>query len=259
MRLQTKVALITGGGSGVGRATAALFAREGARVVVADLNRGHAARTAERIRAAGGDATEVGGDVSVSADAGQMVRAAVDGYGELDVLVNSAGVSSRNALGPDAGPEAVWDRVMAVNLKGTYLVSWHAVQEMRRSGGGSIINIASIIGLVGYRADIPAARGAFDSYPPSKGGVVQFTRNLAVHAAEDNIRVNCICPGYLLTSLTEMLTSDPQVLKALEQNTPMGRLGRPEEIAYAALYLASDESSFVTGVPLVVDGGYTAQ
>jgi NAD(P)-dependent dehydrogenase (short-subunit alcohol dehydrogenase family) len=256
MRLANKVALITGAGSGIGRATAVLFAAEGARVVVSDLNERQAGETVERIKTAGGQATEVGGDVSDSADALRMVKTAVHAYGRLDILVNSAGVSSRNALGPDASPEEVWDRVMDVNLKGTYLVSWHAVPEMERAGGGSIINLSSIIGLVGYARGLG---GGFNPYAASKGGVIQFTRNLAIDIAKDKIRVNCICPGYVETSLTEQLRRDPEVLAALESKHPMGRLGRPEEIAFAALYLASDESSYVTGAPLVVDGGYTAQ
>ena len=256
MRLKEKVALITGGGSGVGRATASLFAAQGARVAVADANEAHADETVRLIEDLGASALAVSGDVSRSEDALGMVQAAVDAYGRLDILVNSAGVSSRNALGPDASPEEVWDRVMDVNLKGTYLVTWHAVPHMKRGGGGSIINLSSIIGLVGYG---PGLGGGFNPYPPSKGGVIQFTRNLAIDVAGDNIRVNCICPGYLKTSLTEPLTSDPKTLEVLERRHPMGRLGQPEEVAYAALYLASDESSYVTGAPLAVDGGYTAQ
>jgi NAD(P)-dependent dehydrogenase (short-subunit alcohol dehydrogenase family) len=256
MRLEDKIALITGGGSGIGRAAALLFAREGARVAVADVAEARAEETASMIVAGGGQSVAVSGDVSSSDDALQMVRAAVDAYGGLDVLVNSAGVSTRNALGPGASPEEVWDRVMDINLKGTYLVAWHAVSEMRRSGGGSIINLSSIIGLVGYGAGLG---GGFNPYPPSKGGVVQFTRNLAIDCAKDGIRVNCICPGYTETNLTVPLTSDPETMETLVRLHPMGRLGRPEEIAYAALFLASDESSYVTGIPLAVDGGYTAQ
>lgn len=255
MRLENKVALVTGGGSGIGRETAALFAEEGARVVVADLNEGPVAETAERIRAGGGEVTVVTGDVTATEDARRMVQAAVDAYEKLDVLVNCAGVSSRNAAGPDASPEEVWDRVVDINLKGTYLVSWHAVPEMVRSGGGSIVNLASIMGLVGY----PKGRGGFDPYPPSKGGVVQFTKSLAMEFAEDRVRVNCLCPGYVKTNLTEPLTNDLEIFRSLEKRHPMRRVADPKEIAYAALFLASDESSFVTGTPLAIDGGYTAQ
>ena len=256
MRLENKVALITGGGSGIGRSTAVLFAKEGAKVVVSDFNEADALETTEEAKAGGREATAVIGDVARSGDAERMVEAAMQSYGRLDVLVNSAGVTARNALSEGSSPEQVWDRVMAVNLKGTYLVTWHAVPEMERSGGGSIINLASIMGLVGYPVGIG---GGFNPYVPSKGGVVQFTRNLAIDCASKNIRVNCICPGFVTTNLTRALTEDPEMRETLEQRHPMGRLGRPEEIAYAALFLASEESSFVTGAPLIVDGGYTAQ
>ena len=256
MRLEGKTALVTGGGSGIGREAAVLFAREGARVVVSDLRQADAQATVDAVRDEGGSAEAVSGDVSSSDDARRMVRAAVGAYGGLHVLVNSAGVSARNALAGDADPEEVWDRVLDVNLKGSYLVSLHAVPEMERSGGGSIIHLSSIIGLVGYRAGMG---GGFNPYAPSKGGVVQLTRNMAVDLAAKGIRVNCICPGYVATNLTRSLTEDPETLARLESLHPMGRLGRPEEIAQAALFLASDESSYVTGAPLAVDGGYTAR
>ncbi len=256
MRLENEVALITGGGSGIGRATAVLFAREGASVVVSDLRERDALDTVEEIDNTGGRATAVAGDVASSQDAERMVQAAVQAYDRLDVLVNSAGVHVRNALPEGASPEEVWDRVIEVNLKGTYLTSWHAVPEMERAGGGSIVNLSSIMGLVGYPA---VMGGGFNAYPPSKGGVLQFTRTLAIDCAARNIRVNCLCPGYVKTNLTRALTEDPETLRQLESRHPLGRLGRPEEIAYAALFLASDESSFVTGAPLAVDGGYTAQ
>ena len=256
MRLENRVALITGGGSGIGRASAVLFAEEGAKVVVGDLDETHALETAQQIVAAGTEATIATGDVSDSQDAQRMVQTAVRAYGRLDILMNSAGVTARNALPEGTSQEQIWERVIDVNLKGTFLVSLHAVAEMERSGGGSIVNLASVMGLVGYPAGMG---GGFSPYPPSKGGVVQFTKTLAVDCAGKNIRVNCICPGYIDTNMTQTLTSDPEVLKQLERRHPMGRLGRPEEIAYAALCLASDESSFMTGAPLVVDGGYTAQ
>ena len=255
MRLDNKVALITGGGSGIGRASALLFAREGARIVVSDLSEASAQETVREVRAQAGEAEPVSGDVSISQDALRMVQAAVENYGRLDILVNSAGISSRNALPEGASNEEVWDRVMGVNMKGTYLMTWHALPEMERAGGGSVVNLASIMALVGNSV----GGGAFNAYGPSKGGVLQFTKDLAIDSAAKNIRVNCICPGYVETSLTRALTENVELRKRVEQKHPMGRLGRPEEIAYAALFLASDESSFVTGTPLIVDGGYTAQ
>ncbi len=254
MRLKDKVALVTGGGSGIGHATAVLFAAQGAKVVVSDLNEANALETVAEIKADGGDATAITGDVSMNTDAEAMVKGTVETYGSLDVVVNCAGVIAGKALPKGASPEEVWDRVMDVNLKGTYLVTWHAVRTMEGSGGGSIINIASINGLVGYPIGLG---GGFDAYVPSKGGVVQFTKNLAIDYGKKNIRVNCICPGHIDTNLIREFVQEQR--EWLEQRYPMGRIGRPEEIAYAALFLASDESSFVTGAPLIVDGGYTAQ
>ncbi|HBJ32975.1 MAG TPA: short-chain dehydrogenase [Dehalococcoidia bacterium] len=256
MRLESKVALITGGGSGIGRACAEMFAREGARVAVSDISLERAQATTQFVTSHGGDAIAISGDVSVGDDAQNMVSATVEKFGKLDVLVNSAGVSARNAMPKGSSPEEVWDKVIDVNLKGTYMVSWHAMPEMAKSGGGSIINLSSIMGLVGYPVGMG---GGFNPYNPSKGGVLQFTRNLAIDSASKNVRVNCICPGYVETDLTSALTKDAEALRRLETLHPIGRLGQPEEIAYAALYLASDESGFVTGTPLVVDGGYTAQ
>ena len=256
MRLESKVTLITGGGSGIGRACAEMFAREGARVAVSDISLERAQATTQFVTSHGGEAIAISGDVSVGDDAQNMVSATVEKFGKLDVLVNSAGVSARNAMPKGSSPEEVWDKVMDVNLKGTYMVSWHAVPEMAKSGGGSIINLSSIMGLVGYPVGMG---GGFNPYNPSKGGVLQFTRNLAIDSASKNVRVNCICPGYVETNLTSALTKDAEALSRLETLHPIGRLGQPEEIAYAALYLASDESGFVTGTPLVVDGGYTAQ
>ena len=256
MRLESKVALITGGGSGIGRACAEMFAREGAKVAVSDISPERAQATTQFVTSHGGDAIAISGDVSVGDDAQNMVSATVEKFGKLDVLVNSAGVSARNAMPKGSSPEEVWDKVIDVNLKGTYMVSWHAMPEMAKSGGGSIINLSSIMGLVGYPVGMG---GGFNPYNPSKGGVLQFTRNLSIDSASKNVRVNCICPGYVETDLTSALTKDAEALRRLETLHPIGRLGQPEEIAYAALYLASDESGFVTGTPLVVDGGYTAQ
>ena len=256
MRLEGKVALITGAGSGIGRAAAVRFAAEGARIVASDISESSAAETAAIVGESGGKATALGGDVASGTDAAAMVQAAIDAYGKLDVLLNSAGVSGRIDLGQDATHEDVWDKVMDVNMKGTYLVSWHAVPEMENSGGGSIINIGSIMSLVGYPVGMT---NGFSPYNPSKGAVLQFTRNLAVDLAPKGIRVNCICPGYVETNMTRILTDVPESYEFLKERHPVGRLGQPEDIANAALFLASDEAAFITGAPLIVDGGYTAQ
>lgn len=256
MRLESKVALITGAGAGIGRATALRFAAEGASIVASDISEASAVETAAAVREAGGEATAIGGDVVSDSDAKAMVQAAIDAYGKLDTLLNSAGVSGRIDLGEGATHEDVWDKVMDVNIKGTYLVSWHAVPEMEAADGGSIINIGSIMSLVGYPMGMT---NGFSPYNPSKGAVLQFTRNLALDLAPKGIRVNCICPGYVETNMTRILTDVPESYEFLKQRHPIGRLGQPDDIANAALYLASDESAFVTGTPLVVDGGYTAQ
>ena len=256
MRLKDKVALVTGAGSGIGRAVALLFADEGAAVAASDISLASARDTSTMIEDSGGRSLSLSGDVSSAADAERMVRDTLSEFGRLDVLVNSAGISARNALPDGASPEAIWDKVMDVNLKGTYLVSWYAVPEMEKVGGGSIINLASTMGLVGYPVGIG---GGFNPYPPSKGGVVQFTRTLAIDSARKNVRVNCLCPGFVTTNFTKGLTENPETNAFLEELHPMGRLGRPEEIANVALYLASDDASYVTGVALAVDGGYTAR
>ena len=256
MRLSGKVALVTGGGSGIGRACASLFAYHGAQVSISDFQCDAVFEISNEIIECGGESLALTGDVSISDDAKMMVESTVERFGRLDILVNSAGVSARNALGNEAIEEDIWDRVMEVNLKGTYQVSKYALPYMSAGGGGSIINLASIMSLVGYQG---AAGSGLGPYPPSKGGVLQFTRNLAIEVAKEKIRVNCLCPGYVETSLIEGMMSDKDVMRELVSRHPIGRLGKPEEIAYAALYLASDESTFVTGAPLVVDGGYTAQ
>jgi NAD(P)-dependent dehydrogenase (short-subunit alcohol dehydrogenase family) len=254
-RLRDKVALITGAGSGIGAATAVLFAQEGAKVALADLQPAQLDTVAAQVKGAGGEALVMAGDVTSRADSQRLVEETVKRFGRVDVLVNSAGVSSRNAPA-DWDWEKVWDFVMAVNMKGSFLMSRAVADQMVKQGGGSIVNLSSIYGLVGRPREIGTG---LDPYSHSKGAVVQLTRDMAVRFARENVRVNALCPGFVYTNLTKALTDRPESLKLLEEKHPMGRLGQPEEIARAALFLASDDASFVTGACIPVDGGYTAQ
>lgn len=248
MRLANKVAIITGAASGLGQATALLFAKEGAKVVVADVNETGGVETVDQIRSAGGEATFVRTDVTSAKDAEAMVKSTIDAYGKLEVLFNNAGIAMR--LPVVELPEVDWDRCIDINLKGVYLGSKYAIPEMINNGGGSIINMASIFGIVGART-----RAA---YAASKGGVVNLTRSMALDYAPYKIRVNCICPGFVETPLFKGVVKSQEEYQALVSTHPMGRLGTPMDVAYGALYLASDESAFVTGIALPIDGGYTA-
>ena len=262
MRLEGKVALITGGASGIGEACSLMFASQGARIVVSDLRENAAEQIVGRIREQGGEAISAHGDVSKRVDVERMVDSAIESYGRLDILVNSAGVTPRHAP-KDADFEEVWDWVISVNLKGSFLTSKFAAEAMKETGGGSIVNLASIIGLVGYNQFMQDNAGDGNSglnpYPHSKGGVVQLTRDMAVGFGKHNIRVNALCPGFIFTPLTTGLFSDIDTRSKLQSLHPIGRLGQPSEIANAALFLASDEASFVTGACIPVDGGYSAQ
>jgi NAD(P)-dependent dehydrogenase (short-subunit alcohol dehydrogenase family) len=248
-RLPGQVAIITGGGSGIGRATALLFAREGASVVVGDLNHETAQATVTAIQAEGGTACAVRVNVTQAAEVEQLIASAIREYGRLDILFNNAGIGKRVALTDMS--EDDWQQVIDVDLKSIFLCSKYAVPVMCRGGGGCIINTASIYGLVG-------AEGVA-AYNAAKGGVVLLTRNMAVDHAKDNIRVNCICPGHTDTPILDTLRQDEPMLRTIRQRYPLGRFARPEEIAYGVLFLASEASSFVTGTALVVDGGYTAR
>lgn len=256
-RLQGKSAVVTGAASGIGRATAHAFAEAGARVVAADLDREAVEAVVAAITDAGGMGIAVGGDVSRRADAEAIVATAVERFGGLDIVVNSAGITPR-ALGPDVDFERAWETVISVNAKGTLLVSKAAVDAMRaHGGGGAIVNIASVMSMVGYHPSLALSDG-FNPYPHSKGTVLQMTRDLAVRVAAEGIRVNAVCPGFVYTGLTRGVTQNPELHRALIAMHPMGRLGEPEEVARVILFLASDEASFVTGAAWTVDGGYTA-
>ncbi|HNP70133.1 MAG TPA: glucose 1-dehydrogenase [Kouleothrix sp.] len=251
MRLQDKVALITGAGSGIGREAALLWASEGAAIVVADVNDDAGQAVVAELQAAGGRAVYVHADVSKGADAEGMVRAAEESFGKLNVLFNNAGImhsDDDNAMTTD---EAVWDLTMNINLKGVFLGCKYGIPALRRAGGGSIINVASFVALLG--AATPQI-----AYTASKGGVLSMTRELAVIHARENIRVNALCPGPLRTELLmKFLNTEAKKQRRLV-HIPIGRFGEAREIAQAALFLASDESSYVTGATFTVDGGITA-
>jgi NAD(P)-dependent dehydrogenase (short-subunit alcohol dehydrogenase family) len=254
MRLENKVALITGGTSGIGRATALLFAREGARVLVAGRREEAGTRLVQEVQAVGGQAHFIQADVAHMSQAEKMVKEAWERWGRLDILVNNAGGSREGRGSVIQVPEPGWSTVVQTNLAGVYLVSKAALPYMIEQGGGVIVNTASSYGLVGARN--------MAAYSAAKGGVIALTRQMAVDYAQNHIRVNCVCPGAILTPLLEDYinsTEDPSATqRMLGERCPQGRIGRPEEVATAILFLASDEASYITGVALPVDGGLTA-
>lgn len=251
MRLENKVALITGGGGGIGRETALLFASEGASIVITDVNDDAGAETVALVEAAGGRIRYIHADVSNAADCEAAVNLAEESFGKLNVLFNNAGIMHPKDDDAISTEESIWDLTLNINLKGVFLGCKFGIPALRRAGGGSVINTASFVGLMG--AATPQI-----AYTSSKGGVIAMTRELAVIHAREGIRVNAICPGPLHTELLmSYLNTDAKKQRRLV-HIPMGRFGQAKEIAYAALYLASDESSFTTGVEFVVDGGITA-
>ena len=254
MRLQDKNAIITGGASGIGRAICELFAEEGARLTIADIDAAGGERTLASVRAAGGEAQFVATDVSKEADVAAMAQAAVDAYGSVNILVNDAAAFVFGEI--EDITDADWQRVFGVNVIGQAYCVKHALPHMKAAGGGSIVNLASVSGFIAQPAFIP--------YNASKGAVMQLTRCLALDLAPHNIRVNCVCPGSVLTPATErhrrfMGADRDEFLAEAGASNFMKRVADPREIAYGALFLASDEASFVTGTPLVMDGGLTAQ
>ena len=248
-RLKGKVAIVTGGASGIGRATALLMGREGAAVCIGDINEDLGRAAANDIVSAGGRAMFVRADVSQAHDCERLVRASIEQYGALHVLHNNAywARSGRNVVDLD---EADWDRTIDVCLKGMYLMSHYAIPSMLESGGGSIINMASVVAMVGSRSS-PA-------YVAAKGAIVSFTKSLAIDYGKRGIRANCIAPGTIATAANAERHNDPTWTSYILEHSLLDRIGQPEDIAYAVLYLASDESAFVTGSTLVVDGGVTS-
>lgn len=256
MRLKGKVALVTGAGQGIGRTTAVLFAKEGAKVAVADVDIRSGEETAKMIRKEGGESVFINADVSKADDARRMIETCIGKFGKLDVLFNNAGILKGGESNDTVTEltEQDWDRMMDVNVKGVFLGCKYAVPYMKKQGGGSIINAGSIAGIV--------ARSGQLSYSASKGAVVNMTRQMALDLAKYKIRVNATCPGFINTPLIEnLISSQPnsnEVRAVYESWHALGRFGTPKEVAYAVLYLASDESSFVTGSALIIDGGFTA-
>jgi len=248
MRLENKIAIVTGAAFGMGESTARIFAREGARVVVADIAEEDAKKVVAQIGADGGDAIFVRLDVSKEADWATAIRTTVERYGRLDILVNNAGVSG--AL-PDLNSLADYDRVMAINARGTFMGMQSAMPEMRKAGGGSIVNLSSISGLIGQT-------NVHMGYNGAKAAIHIMTKAAAVQFAKDNIRVNSVHPGMMPPMRSGQAGADPSLRAKALDAVPLKRAGRPEEAAYAVLFLASDEASYVTGSEIIVDGGYLA-
>jgi len=251
MRLQDKVTIITGGGGGMGRVAAQLFAAEGARVVVAEYGEAAGQETVELVTKAGGQATFVRADVSQEGDARAMVDHALATYGRVDCLYNNAGIMPEKDHSVTDTDVDTWDAVMAVNVRGVYLGCKYAIPAMIDAGGGSIINIASFVAILG--CSVPQ-----DAYTASKGAVLSLTRSLAVQFGPHGIRTNAICPGPVETPLLmDWLVKDEEAKRIRLARNPTGRFGKPEEIVHMAVYLASDESRWTNGASLVVDGGIT--
>jgi NAD(P)-dependent dehydrogenase (short-subunit alcohol dehydrogenase family) len=251
MRLKDKVALITGGASGIGRETSLLFSKEGAAVVVCDVNDEGGQETVRMIRKEGGDAAFSHADVSKAADCEKMVREAETRFGKLNILFNNAGIMHDQDDNAMTTEEKIWDLTMAVNLKGVFLGCKYGIPALKRAGGGSVINTASFVAILG--AATPQI-----AYTASKGGVLAMTRELAIVHARENIRVNALCPGPLRTELLMNFLNTEEKRQRRLVHIPIGRFGESKEIAQAALYLASDESSYVTGTSFMVDGGITS-
>jgi NAD(P)-dependent dehydrogenase (short-subunit alcohol dehydrogenase family) len=249
--LQGKVALITGGSSGIGRAAALAFARAGAKVVLGNRRLVEGEETVKLVKDQGGDATLVKTDVTKPTEVEVLINKAVETYGRLDCAFNNAGTTGIMALTAEC-TEGNWDYIINLNLKGVWLCMKYEILQMLKQGGGAMVNNASVAGLVGLRGG-PA-------YSASKAGVIQLTRTAALEYAKKGIRVNAVCPGYVLTPMTgEHLKANPEFEAQIKKYQPIGRLGTAEEVAEAVVWLCSDSASFITGHPLVIDGGSVAQ
>lgn len=250
MRLAGKVAFISGGARGMGAAQASLFAKEGAQVAIGDIREEEGRKVETEINEAGSDCLYVGLDVTSEEGWEEAISATVNRFGKLNVLVNNAGISRGGRVEKTSLED--WERVMDVNAKGAFLGTKIAIPEMRKAGGGSIINIASVLGLVGVE-------DASTAYQASKGAIRLLTKAAAIQYAKEGIRVNSVIPAHIVTPMIESRLSDPELSKLWLSRMPLDRFGQPNDVAYGLLYLASDESTFVTGADFFIDGGWTAK
>jgi NAD(P)-dependent dehydrogenase (short-subunit alcohol dehydrogenase family) len=251
-RVSGKVALITGGGSGIGRATAIVFAREGAKVAIADYNRNGGEETVRMIKGAGGEAFFIEANVAIAKQVEAMVAKTIETYGRLDCAFNNAGIEGEMGGNIAECSEENWGRLIAINLTGVFLCMKYEIPQMLKFGGGSIVNTASAAGLIG----LPGGT----AYVATKHGVAGLTKSAALEYAKSGIRINAVCPGFIRTAMTERVMDRGSISEdAMIAAEPIGRIGKPEEIASVVLFLCSDDASFVTGLPLPVDGGYVAQ